>query len=74
MVTSVPNAIIRYTLDGSEPNASSPTYSAPIRVKKGTTIRAKAFFLGTESNTTWWIPGESDGKKESTATYNGSTY
>ncbi|MBR4546602.1 MAG: carbohydate-binding domain-containing protein [Paludibacteraceae bacterium] len=74
MVTSVPNAIIRYTLDGSEPNASSPAYSAPIRVKKGTTIRAKAFFLGTESNTTWWIPGESDGKKESTATYNGSTY
>jgi len=74
MLTSVPGAHIYYTLDGSEPSKLSTVYTGPFRVKKGTTIRAKAFYMDKESCTTWWVPDESDNKKESTATYNGSTY
>ena len=37
------NITIRYTLDGSEPTASSTIYSAPIVVNTTTVIRAKAF-------------------------------
>ena len=75
MITSVPHAIIRYTLDGSEPNDKSSVYSTPIHVRKGTIIRAKAFFLGKESNTTWWVPGDNDKKKPAdTSTYSGATY
>lgn len=38
------DAVIRYTLDGSEPNESSTIYLAPILVEGyNTTIRAKAF-------------------------------
>ncbi|MBO4621228.1 MAG: chitobiase/beta-hexosaminidase C-terminal domain-containing protein [Paludibacteraceae bacterium] len=67
-------ATIYYTLDGSEPTKLSTLYAGPFRVKKGTTIRAKAFYLDKASFTTWWLPNESDNKKASTATYNGSTY
>ena len=74
MVTSVPDAIIRYTLDGSEPNASSTQYTSPIRLRKPATIRAKAFYLGKESNTTWWVPGESDKAQTSAGKYSGATY
>ncbi|MEQ9442011.1 MAG: PA14 domain-containing protein [Cyclobacteriaceae bacterium] len=34
---------IRYTLDGSEPTASSPSYSSPITVNETTTIRAVVY-------------------------------
>jgi hypothetical protein len=39
------NATIRYTLDGSDPTASSPIYSAPIEIalNSNVTIRARAF-------------------------------
>lgn len=46
-------AVIRYTLDGSEPTEESSIYSAPIPQQDGA-IRAKAFFLGKESATTQW--------------------
>ena len=39
-------AIIRYTLDGSAPDSSSPIYSAPIFVDDTVTIRARAFATG----------------------------
>jgi len=74
IITSVPQATIRYTLDGSEPTSASTAYSTPFRVKNGTTIRAKAFYLDTESNTTWWIPGESETTKSGSAEYSGATY
>lgn len=56
MNTSVSGATIRYTLDGSEPTASSAVYTAPVKLRGGETIRAKAFFMGKESNTTWHLP------------------
>lgn len=49
--------ILRYTFDGSEPNSSSPIWTRPVAVPKGTTlIKAKAYYLGAESVTTYlWI-------------------
>jgi PKD repeat protein/ribosomal protein L40E len=45
-------ATIRYTTDGSEPTASSATYSSAISVSSTTTIKAKAFKSGmTDSDT-----------------------
>lgn len=40
------DAIIRYTLNGSEPTASSPAVSGPISINKTTAIRAKAMCDG----------------------------
>jgi hypothetical protein len=46
------NAIIRYTLDGSEPTESSTTFTTPLNINSNTTIKAKAWKEGlTPSNT-----------------------
>ncbi|MDV4150719.1 chitobiase/beta-hexosaminidase C-terminal domain-containing protein [Clostridium sp. AL.422] len=37
---------VRYTLDGSEPNRESDSYSNPITINDNTTIKAKAFISG----------------------------
>jgi hypothetical protein len=37
---------VRYTTDGSEPNASSPVYAAPFEVARTTTVRARSFRNG----------------------------
>ncbi len=39
-------ATVRYTLDGSEPTASSAIYSAPIALTTNTTVKARAFAEG----------------------------
>jgi sialate O-acetylesterase len=39
-------ATVRYTLDGSEPTASSAIYSAPIALTTDTTVKARAFAEG----------------------------
>ena len=44
--TSRSGAKIRYTLDGSEPTASSPLYTVPITLTKTTTIKAAACVHG----------------------------
>jgi hypothetical protein len=36
-------AVIRYTLDGSEPGNESQVYSSPIQISKTTVVKAKAF-------------------------------
>ncbi|HPS79744.1 MAG TPA: chitobiase/beta-hexosaminidase C-terminal domain-containing protein [Thermoanaerobaculaceae bacterium] len=36
-------ATIRYTLDGSEPDVTSPTYLAPLAMDRTTTVKARAF-------------------------------
>ncbi|MBO4500851.1 MAG: lamin tail domain-containing protein, partial [Clostridia bacterium] len=37
---------VRYTLDGSEPNESSPVYTAPLTIDATTVIRASSFAFG----------------------------
>lgn len=42
-----PHCIIRYSLDGSEPSASSPLYKAPFTITNTTLVKARAFKKGT---------------------------
>jgi hypothetical protein len=49
MSHSLNGAVIRYTLDGSEPTETSTAYSAAISVTSTTTVKAKAFADGKES-------------------------
>lgn len=44
----VPGAIIRYTLDGSEPTSSSPLYTEPFVVATRLTLNVRAFKAGWE--------------------------
>ena len=47
-------ADVRYTLDGSEPTLSSPLWSMPVAVPTNCgLIKAKAFYLGKQSVTTY---------------------
>ncbi len=43
IVSSTSGAVLRYTVDGSNPDGKSPVYTGPITVKPGTTVKAKAF-------------------------------
>lgn len=43
MSSDTPEAVIRYTLDGSEPTATSKRYVKPIVISKTVTVKAKAF-------------------------------
>ena len=40
---TTPGAIVRYTVDGSEPTENSTIYSEPLSFKRTTTLKAKAF-------------------------------
>ncbi|MBP7309797.1 MAG: chitobiase/beta-hexosaminidase C-terminal domain-containing protein [Candidatus Cloacimonetes bacterium] len=50
--TTTAGATIRYTLDGSEPSATSTLYSNPIPISETTTIKAKAFASGMDPSYT----------------------
>lgn len=39
----MPGAFVRYTLDGAEPDASSPMFAGPVHLSESTTIKARAF-------------------------------
>lgn len=43
MVTETPNADIRYTLDGSNPELGSTLYTGPVPVATSLTLRARTF-------------------------------
>ncbi|RFC46787.1 MAG: Chitobiase/beta-hexosaminidase C-terminal domain-containing protein [Verrucomicrobia bacterium] len=49
---ATPGATIRFTTDGSEPTAASSSYTGPIRLTATTTLKAKAFKLGSNSSAT----------------------
>ncbi len=44
---------IRYTIDGSEPTAASPKYTAPVQLTKTTTVKTKVYRTG-------YLPSETD--------------
>src|SRR5947208_3015981 len=46
ITTATAGATLRYTMDGSAPNATSPAYVAPISIAKTTTLQAMAFKSG----------------------------
>src|SRR5690606_34387559 len=48
MTSATPGVEIRYTLDGSEPDASSPRYTGPLVINEDAYIRARAFRPGTK--------------------------
>ncbi|MEF9924792.1 MAG: family 20 glycosylhydrolase [Muribaculaceae bacterium] len=50
--TQYPGAVVRYTDDGSEPTATSKEWNFPIACKSKL-IKAKAFYLGKQSVTTY---------------------
>lgn len=41
--TDEPGGVIRYTLDGTEPTATSPQYTGPLTLKKTTVVKARTF-------------------------------
>jgi hypothetical protein len=45
-LTTLTPAQIRYTLDGSEPDANSTLYDEPLDFSQNTTLRARAFAIG----------------------------
>lgn len=45
--------VVHYTTDGSEPTAMSPVWTKPVSVPAHAVIKAKAFYLGQESVTTY---------------------
>ena len=44
------NAVIRYTLDGTEPTETSTVYTAPVTINTTTTLKAKAWKTGMEAS------------------------
>ena len=52
--TQYPDELVTYTLDGSEPTIESPRWTKPVKVaSQPQVIKAKAFYLGKESVTTY---------------------
>ena len=52
--TQYPDQMVTYTLDGSEPTIDSPRWTTPVTLKsQPQVIKAKAFYLGHESVTTY---------------------
>lgn len=49
--TTIDNADIRYTLDGSEPTTESLKYTAPVQIKESCTIKVKGFSPRGETST-----------------------
>jgi len=46
ITTATTNAVVHYTLDGSEPKQSSSIYSGPVPVTQTATVKARAFLPG----------------------------
>lgn len=49
LTTDIENGVVRYTTNGKTPTASSTKYTAPIIVKKNTTIKAVVFVDGVKA-------------------------
>lgn len=52
LTAKAPNAVIRYTLDGSDPDEQSSAYSSPIAIRQTTLLRAACFQPGLNPSAT----------------------
>jgi chitinase len=43
LASATQDAVIRYTVDGTEPTASSSAYRGPLSLTSDTTVQARAF-------------------------------
>jgi hypothetical protein len=50
--STLENALIRYTLDGTEPTAGSPEYAVPLELQKTTVVKAAIFSEGKKVGAT----------------------
>lgn len=46
ITSSDPDAVVHYTLDGSEPDVTAPPYHGPLLVARPATVRARSFAAG----------------------------
>ena len=46
MISGTPGATIRYTLDGTDPNPSSPIYTVPVVINAGNRVAAQTYKTG----------------------------
>jgi hypothetical protein len=53
VASATTNAVVRFTVDGSEPTESSPVLSQALSIRGTTTLRARAFRAG-------WVPTDID--------------
>ena len=47
-----PSAVVRYTLDGSEPTSASAKYSSPINISESTLLKARVFESDSSTSST----------------------
>lgn len=52
LTCDTPNVLVRYTLDGSEPDPTKQLYTAPIPIATTSIVRAAAYLVSTQSITT----------------------
>lgn len=64
IVSQTPHVEIRYTIDGSEPTALSPLYTAPFKIEKTCQVQARAF-RSTGRSEEQTIPFTTDGTRVS---------
>lgn len=58
LATTTAGAEIRYTLDGLQPDETSPLYTAPVRVDRSLTLRARGFKPGAAPSRTLTLEAE----------------
>ncbi|MCJ7680071.1 MAG: family 20 glycosylhydrolase, partial [Candidatus Aminicenantes bacterium] len=46
LITEIPQADIRYTLNGRDPHARSPLYTSPLSIERSVVLKAASFFRG----------------------------
>ena len=51
-----PGEVVRYTLNGSEPDENAPEWTEAVSIGQAEVVKAKAYYLGKKSETTYlWI-------------------
>lgn len=65
MSTSIPNGIIRYTINGSEPDITSPVYSSPLTIKAPSPSQYTYSAIASNPSLTYPLPEYSESRANS---------